>query len=253
MKKFIQRAAVVMLAAALILSTAATAPATTWTVTSSAGYGTGTLRDAIGMAQNGDTIVFDPSLNGQTIDTWTNNPFSSPPECIEIFNKDLTIVGPGASKLAISGGGLHAFFVDAAQVTVSGLTIEGGGLFGGFDPGFDDGLGGAIINLGELTLSDCIVSGSSAEYGGGGIYNAGTMTINNCMVADNNSPDGGGIYNSGAMVLSYSTVTGNTANYGGGIFNDTTGTLLLNNCNVSGNSQRKGKDIYNLGKVTKSK
>jgi hypothetical protein len=256
MKKFLQRAAVVMLAAALILSTAATAPATTWTVTSPADdYGTGTLRYAIDSARNGDTIVFDPSLEGQTISL-----LDIPNQYIDI---DLTIAGPGANKLAISGGGLRAFYVAAsAQVTISGLTLEyGGGEFGAFDPRLDDGVGGAIINDGELTLSDCVVSGNTAGHAGGGIANYGTMTIDNCLIASNGSNGtgsipwyGGGIYNDGAMVLRNSTVTGNTALfYGGGIYNDTNGTLLLVSSNVSGNDQRKGKDIYNLGKVTRAK
>jgi len=255
MKKFIQRTAVIMLAAALVLSTAATAPATTWTVTTPADSGAGTLRDAIESAQNGDTIVFDPSLDGQTIR------FLYPNLYIDI---DLTIVGPGASNLAISGQTLRVFYVAAsAQVTVSGLTIEnGGGKFGTFDPGPDDGWGGAIINFGELTLSDCVVSGNTTYEYGGGIANFGTMTIDNCTVASNGSNgtgpiprSGGGIYNAGAMVLSNSTVTGNTARYyGGGIFNDNTGKLLLSNSNVSGNTSGRGKnDIYNLGKLTRSK
>lgn len=257
MKKFLQRTAVVMLAAALILSTAARAPAKTWTVTSPADdYGTGTLRYVIDSAQNGDMIVFDPSLDGQAI------------RFLDIQNLyidiDLTIVGPGASNLAISGQALRVFCVaPSAQVTISGLTIENGdGIFGTFDPHGDDGWGGAIINFGELTLSDCVVSGNTADDYGGGIANFGSMTIDNCLVASNGSNgtgpiprSGGGIYNAGAMVLSNSTVTGNTARYyGGGIFNDNTGTLLLVSSNVSGNISGRGRnDIYNLGKLTKAK
>ena len=265
MKKFIQRAAVVMLAAGLILSTAATAPATTWTVTSPAGYGAGTLRDAIDSAQNGDTIVFDPGLDGETIEIWTNNPYSSSALSLAI-NVDLTIVGPGASNLAISGGQfLRVFSIfGSAQVTISGLTIEdGGGIFGSFDPQLDDEFGGAILSFGDLTLLDCVVSGNTAGDSaggignigtGGGIANFGTMTLDHCTVADNDSSDGGGLYNAGAMVISNSTVTGNSAEfYGGGIYNDTAGTLLIVSSNVSGNQSGKGKDIYNLGKLTTRK
>src|SRR5258708_1268396 len=38
-----------------------------WTVTSPADSGDGSLRAMIAAAQNGDQIVFDPSLQGQTI------------------------------------------------------------------------------------------------------------------------------------------------------------------------------------------
>src|SRR5262245_28675487 len=39
----------------------------TLTVLNNADSGLGSLRDTIAAAQNGDTIIFDPSLDGQTI------------------------------------------------------------------------------------------------------------------------------------------------------------------------------------------
>jgi hypothetical protein len=56
--------------------------------------GAGSLRDAIKAASSGDTIVFAPSLTGQTI-TLTSGELE--------ITSSLDIEGPGAAKLAISG------------------------------------------------------------------------------------------------------------------------------------------------------
>src|ERR1044071_1239678 len=68
--------------------------ASTLVVTSSADTGAGSLRATISAAASGDVIQFDPSLNGQTILVATQ--LSVP--------KTLSIEGPGADLLAISGG-----------------------------------------------------------------------------------------------------------------------------------------------------
>jgi hypothetical protein len=252
MKKLIRRTAILTLATALVvIATGGKASAKTWTVTSTAddyeNVAAGTLRYAIQSAADGDIIDFDPSLNGQTIDLSDELPIDS----------SITIEGPGpAHYLAISGlQYVRVFSISAgAQVVISGLRIEdGAGRSLTVDA--DRGWGGAIINHGMVTLSNCAVV-SSTTGNGGGIANFGEMSIDNCAVASNHATaDGGGIYNAGAMQLTGSTVSTNLANaYGGGIFNDSTGTLLLKNCNFFANQSGHGsKDIYNLGTVTRSK
>src|ERR1700710_3073762 len=73
--------------------------AATYTVTSLADAGSGTLRSAIANATGNDTILF--SVTG-TITLSTGQ--------LEI-DKNLTISGPGASRLAISGNNLTRIFV----------------------------------------------------------------------------------------------------------------------------------------------
>src|SRR5262245_40731102 len=46
----------------------------TLTVLNNLGWGEGSLRDTIAAAQSGDTIVFDQSLSGRTIDLQSNKP-----------------------------------------------------------------------------------------------------------------------------------------------------------------------------------
>src|SRR5947209_6075234 len=68
----------------------------TLTVLNNLDSGTGSLRADIAAAASGDTIVFAPSLAGQTI-TLAYNELA--------ITKSLTIQGLGAGQLTISGGG----------------------------------------------------------------------------------------------------------------------------------------------------
>jgi hypothetical protein len=217
----------------------------------------GSLRYEIDAAQNGDTINFAPSLMGQTITLSDEELF---------IDKNLNIQGLGASNLAISGGGFLRVFDVASnvQVTLSGMTIEnGGGLPGGqlYGGSASDGHGGAILNYGTLTVSNCSVSGNRVSTGsgqGGGIYNSGTLTVTNCSVSGNKvtnlgtgDEDGGGIFNVGTMTLSGCSVTNNSTvdvGGGGGIYN--AGTMTVSGCTVSGNSADYGGGIFNAGTMT---
>src|SRR6266508_4580725 len=74
----------------------------TLTVTSALDDGSaGTLRAQIAAAAPGDVVVFDPSLNGQTITLSQGE--------IDIA-KDLTLQGPGANQLTVSGNNASRVF-----------------------------------------------------------------------------------------------------------------------------------------------
>src|SRR5207244_5070616 len=111
----------------------------TLTVSNTLDSGKGSLRDAIKKANSGDTIVFDSSLNGQTI-TLTSSELA--------ISKSLDIEGPGASRLAVSGNNASRVF-DISQnqkpvaVTIAGLTIENG--LASSSPAV--GAGGGILNV----------------------------------------------------------------------------------------------------------
>src|SRR5262249_46071275 len=118
----------------------------TYAVTSLGDSGIDTLRWAITQADHaaGDsTITFDSGLAGHTI-TLTS-------DALQIFkiSGPLTIQGPGADKLTISGDGHSRVFeiLPATTVTISGLTLTGG-----IGPN-----GGGIANDGRLTLRGCTV------------------------------------------------------------------------------------------------
>lgn len=238
----------------------------TLTVTSTRDSGSGSLRAEIAAAQGGDTIVFSPKLfHGKaTTITLTGGELD--------LTEDLTIQGPGAGQLTISGnwGGLdptihhgrttgttppsRVFEVaQNATVTLSGLTISNGD--GVASAGSDDGwngYGGGILNHGTLTISGCAVSDSVGASEGGGLFSDGTLTVNGCTVSGNRALYGGGIYNAGTGTLTSSTVSSNDAQdltsdsyfpgtAGGGIFNR--GTLMVGGCTVSGNDASFGGGI----------
>jgi hypothetical protein len=214
----------------------------TLTVLNNLDSGAGSLRAEIAAANTGDTIVFAPSLSGQTI-TLTSGVLD--------INKNVTIQGPGAGQLTISGNNSSpVFMVEAAdQVSLSGLTISHGST---------TGLGGGIHNYGTLTISACTLSNNSATYGdGGGIYNEfrATLTVSNSTVSGNTAGnDGGGIYNYGNLTITGSLVRQNRAIYGGGIWNG--GSATISSSTVSGNlayggdSNGYGGGIYAAGSVS---
>src|SRR5947207_503436 len=92
----------------------------TLTVTSVLDDGsTGTLRAVLSTAAQGDVITFAPTLNGQTI-TLTQGQLT--------IAQDLTIQGPGAGLLAVSGNNASRVFnIEAGpkvlNVAISGLTV----------------------------------------------------------------------------------------------------------------------------------
>ncbi len=222
-----------------------------------------TIKDADASNTN-DTIMFDSTARG-TIMLSSGN--------LEIEHS-LSIIGPGASTLAISGeGNFQVFIVDlGATVSISGLTVEqgkspmtapGGGivnagtltvtnstLSGNSAPLGD---GGAISNeqSGTLTLTNSTVSANFAQSVGGGIANeGGTLTLTNSTISTNLAEvDGGGIANSGTLTLTNSTVSANVAQRGGGGI-ESFGTLTVTNSTLSGNSAHTGGAIDNAGTLT---
>ncbi len=93
------------------------------TVTNANDSGDGSLRAEVAASQSGDTIVFSPKVYGKTI-TLTSGP-------IEDTGKNLTIQGPGAGLVTVSGNNQSGIFdlqpTDSSQppfaVSISGLTL----------------------------------------------------------------------------------------------------------------------------------
>lgn len=84
------------------------------TVTNANDGGSGSLRSVVGHAKDGDTIVFDSSLAGQTI-TLTSGEI--------VIKNSIDIEGPGASSLAVSGNDTSRAFnlAEGIVVTMAGL------------------------------------------------------------------------------------------------------------------------------------
>jgi hypothetical protein len=114
--------------------------------------GPGSLRDTITNAKSGDTIVFAPSLDGQTI-TLTSDQLT--------INYSLDIEGPGAGLLTISGNNQNRIFNinEGLNVAINGLTLVQGRAVGGIGNGHLGGAGGggAVLNGGSaVSLAKCL-------------------------------------------------------------------------------------------------
>jgi hypothetical protein len=269
----IGRGLALLLGLGLLGATGTGVRAATRTVTSAADSGAGSLRATIAAAAAGDTIIFAPALNGQTI-VLTNEQV--------VINKSLNILGPGPGLLTIHADAngditgiawsMRVFKITSNStphtITIAGLTIAGGSpdpLVAGDDHG-----GGGIFNDGaSLTVSNCVLRNNSSVAakgdfdfrpgqfrflgsGGGAICNRlGTLTVINCTLTNNWTYNqsvyygamGGGIYNQGGVVLITNGVISlnRAAGFaeqdhasGGGVFNRQ-GVMTLNNCTLVGN------------------
>jgi hypothetical protein len=180
------------------------------TVTNLNDAGPGSLRQAIADTPIAGTVDFMQGLSG-TI-TLTSGTLT--------INKILTITGPGASIITVSGNKAQQVFSIPSPFTVaiSGLTIAKGGI--SYSPG-----GAGISNGGALTLTGCILSDNSI---GAGIYNTGNLTVISCTFSGNS---GGGIFNGGALTVTSCAFSGNS---GGSIYNSS--VLTVTSCTFSGNT-----------------
>lgn len=146
----------------------------------------------------------------------------------------------------ISGSGQHpVFFVyPAAVLSLHGVTVRDGA-----SP--EDG--GAIQNIGALTLTDSTVSHSQGRQGGGirNFVNGRVTLVRSSVAANHATYYGGGIYNEGRLTLIDSTVSGNSSasdiySNGGGIYSyGARARVTLTNSTVSGNSSRFGAGVFN--------
>jgi hypothetical protein len=182
--------------------------------------GSGSLWATIAAAHNGDTVVFAPSLAGQTI-TLTGGEL--------VISKSLEIEGLGAAKLTVSGndtGRVFDIVKPGANVTIAGLTISHGLAV----------QGGGIDNLGKLIVSDCILTdnvvagGTGVTARGGGIFNeaGGKLTVSDTTFTGNRALGGdgdggaggygigGGFANQGTASVVHNTFTDNLAQGGAG-------------------------------------
>ena len=206
------------------------------------------LREAVALANinpGPDTISFDPSLDGGTINLTIDE---------LAITDSVTIQGPGAANLTIDAVNHSRIFNvndydynTNIDVEIDGLTLTGGNASGSFWP---SDAGGAILSFETLTVSDCIIEGNTAADYGGGIlayaFAGGTTTIQSSTISGNTAgSNGGGIWaqSYGATVIENSVISGNTASgdSGGGVYARVGygGTLTIQGNTISGNTAEK--------------
>jgi len=173
---------------------------TTKTVTTNTNAGDGSLRDALDKADDGDKIIFNAPM---TIDLTA---------CL-VIRKSVIIEGKGVVLQRNNAGwtdnnGSLLQVNENKTVNISGIHFKEG-------KEIKFGYGGAIYNVGTLSLESCIFSGNNAVFGGA-IFSSSqsiSTTLKGCTFYNNSATSSGGaIYvNGGSLYLTGNIFYQNTA------------------------------------------
>lgn len=221
-------------AAASLFILCKTAGAAILLVSNNNDFGPGSLRQAISdneTMNGGNTITFSKDVRGTIV-------LGSGELAIHY---DVTIVGPGADALLLSGNNGNRLLSSAyANVNISGLTLAFGRTtaYGGG--------AGIFINYGSLVLNNCIVVSNTVPVGnaGGGLSVNGALYCTNCTFISNISLTSGFAFNGGAAIyangplaiIGCTFLSNQTQGYYGGVMCDRFSTGLIQNCTFYGNS-----------------
>ncbi|NHN70702.1 DUF4347 domain-containing protein [Pseudomonas fluorescens] len=188
----------------------------TWTATNNANSGVGSLRAALGSAQNGDIVTFNSSMTVALTQ-------------VLVVNRNVTIDG------------------DLNNDNVADVTLDGQ-----FRTQVISVTSGTTATLDGLVITRGIVSGNGGNGGddalvakGGGIYNAGTLTLRNVTVTANVAAGGGG---GGGVTPEYAGGGGGGGGaVGGGIGGRGGDTLNSSGSLGSTNQGGAGGGFFNIG------
>jgi hypothetical protein len=225
--------------------------------------GPGSLRNALALAANGDTIDLT-QLQCGTI-TLTTGALAAPVD-------DIALQGAGAATLEINAA--HASRVllhtGTGTLSVSGLTFADGN-----EASTSYATGGCISSQGNALIAasvvrNCIADATFAQFPfpsarGGGIYAAGELTLLDSRVEGNvasahdgayDYARGGGVYAHGGFSMRGSTISGNsvfatfgpyTTSYreGGGVF--ARAVVSIESSTIEGNHAYFAGALFNAG------
>ena len=181
---------------------------TTHTVQNCNTSGAGSLREAAGLAVDGDLI----DLSHLTC----NIIFVRQAEGGELAVRDITIRGPGKNKLTISGNGENRIFNHTGSplstLTIVGLTVENGDVSG--KPSGQN-YGGCILSNPNVSVKYSTIRSCKAAVGGG--ISAGRASLDHTLMTLNLATGTGGAIYAGYSEVAYSTISNNSAGNGGGI------------------------------------
>lgn len=231
------------------------------------------LREAVATAATGDTIDFDPSVFG------TPRTITLGSEIL--INKPLTINGPGADLLTISGNNapINLFRVEGDFTAVIAVNMSGMTLTGSVYNSPQETVAAILAFYSRLTIEFVRVTSNAV-----GVYslygrNEGSQleimnsTIDNntgfSAIATEQTPfrlynstvannSGGGVYvsNSDTARILNSTITGNTRTFGGGGLHSTGSSgfsmvTTISSSIIAGNHGTTYPEIdYNFGQIT---
>ncbi len=167
---------------------------------------------------------------------------------LTVLYNDLTISGPGADQLTISGNGLTGLILaSGASLAVSDLTLTEGGLVPAGEGGDPDPIAGGYYGSGiaayaceTLQISDVVISDSYSINGGGvAAFACDEVIIERSEITDNSAYVGGGgvsIVFASQVTISETLISGNQAPTAGGLYAGAVDQFFMEDSRISGNS-----------------
>ncbi|NJN89684.1 MAG: hypothetical protein HC878_04450 [Leptolyngbyaceae cyanobacterium SL_5_14] len=199
--------------------------------------GTGSLREAIANAQDGDTIKFASSLANKTITLNSQ---------IKILS-NITIDGSGISNLSISGGDKTRIFEigqrnNKLNVTIKDLTLNNGRSVVGTTTDSQIGQGGAIRihDYSDLILENTVLKNNVGERGGAVYSGYGSSVTARNSTFENND---GSIANDG---FSAGAIAAQGEGGGEPAYDSGNGFVKIENSILRNNKGSSGGAVYTL-------
>src|SRR5438128_6241541 len=239
------------------------------------GTGHCTLRAAIeasNLHAGTDGISFNIPTSQPNCDATTGACTIGLTKALPDISDSVSINGPGADKLTVSGGNAFRIFnvTTSGTVSLSGLTMANGEVVD------DNGGGIQNYNAGTVNVTNCdlgvilaLSDNIAVTTNGGGIYNraGGTVNVTNCNFNATSAAGGNGgcIYNSSTgrinvinsrLADSYASVDGESGTVvsgvgnGGGVYNLGTMTITNSTLYLLVAFYHNGGGIYNGGTMT---
>jgi hypothetical protein len=263
------RLTVILLATVITALAAVSTEAAILFVSNTQDFGAGSLRGTVAAAGAGDTIVFNIPTSDPGYSTSTGVFAIILTSGEIVVDKDLTIAGPSAANITISGNHASRIF----NITAGIVAISDVWLIDGKAQGADGilpreagmpGIGGAVLNQGTLTISRCTFKGNTAHGGrgslsfaevgpggdglGGAIANQNSLSLVACTLADNSTLGGpGGAVEVFPCFCWYVEMGG--MGFGGAIHSAANSILSVSNCTITANTAT-GRDAQVPGSGT---
>ena len=203
----------------------------------------GSVQLAVGLALPGDTVQVDGTCRG--VNNYQITPLQTVTQTLAItqsitLDGDWNYVSPMTATLDAGGSGRVLYIASGPAVTVTNIMLRNGA---GDGAGLVNG-GGAVLNTGDLALTNAALAENSGTQGGA-VYNEGDLHLRSLVVYSSTASSGGALFQAaGTALVELSTFRHNQAAASGGALHHNGGELQLDGNRLFGNTAPAGGGIY---------